>query len=112
MSHRTPSPSVRPVTRERSPKRVLLRACVAQWVVHRCLLVAAPGASSARAASYHPLTRRAGKPTLVGPPGSCEMHRVAARYLAALSVPRQTKEERLRARINPDLMIAVHAILS
>ena len=41
MSHRTPSPSVRPVTRERSPKRVLQSGGV--WVVHWCLLVAAPG---------------------------------------------------------------------
>lgn len=80
-SHRTPSPSVRPVTRERSPKRVVR---VRVWVV-----VAEPGppvpGQHSILPSFDPPS--AHKPALVCPPGS---------WLAACnSFPR---DQRFRAR--------------
>ena len=96
-SHRTPSPSVRPVTRERSPKREVR---VRVWE----MLVAAPGPrSSARAAaSCHPLTRRAA----TGLPWS-------ALLCAAPRCNYSSQDQKMRCLgLNPDLMIAIHAILS
>jgi hypothetical protein len=42
-SHRTPSPSVRPVTRERSPKREVRCVCVCGWWSPRLGLARVPG---------------------------------------------------------------------
>lgn len=83
MSHRTPSPSVRPVTRERSPKRVLQVVC--GWCTGACWLprlgLECPGSILP---SFDPPCRQA-YPGLPSWAIARCLHRVAARCLAAVS---------------------------
>ena len=102
-SHRMPSPSVRPVTRERSPKRVLQVVC--GWCTGACWLprlgLECPGSILP---SFDPPCTQAcpGLPSWDLP-----------RCLAAATHLRQTREStRARRWAEPDLMIATHAILS
>lgn len=98
-SHRMPSPSVRLVTRERSPKRVLR-----VWVV----LVAAPGP---RVPGQHPaILPSFDPPRTQACPGLPSW--LLPRCFAAATHLRQTREStRARRWAEPDLMIAA-AILS